>query len=198
MTAPASTRSRMTEERRGELLDAVLELLREVGYEALTMDAVAARARTSKATLYRLWDGKAGLVVEALGHRGEEHEPLPDTGSLRGDLAAIGARNAEAKKKPVTDDQAALLSAVMHAMMTDPELRVAVREQLIGPGMAELAAVFQRAVERGEIDPNCPALPYAPTLIVSFAITHMLLEEHDSFPMSLVGLLDNVVIPLLT
>jgi AcrR family transcriptional regulator len=187
----------MTGARRAELLDAVLELLREVGYEALTMDAVAARAHTSKATLYRLWEGKAGLVVEALGHRGEEHEPVPDTGSLRGDLSAIADRGAESKKK-VSDDQAALLPAVMHAVMTDPELRAAVRQQLIEPGLAELGAVFQRAVDRGEIDPSCTALPYAPTLVISFAITHMLLEEPEFFPASLRGFFDDVVIPLLT
>lgn len=197
MTAPAPARSRMTEARRGELLDAVLDLLREVGYEALTMDAVAARAHTSKATLYRLWDGKAGLVVEALGHRHEPHEPIADTGSLRGDLAAIAERNTEAKKQ-VSDDQAALLPAVMHAMMTDAELRAAAREQLINPGLAELAAVFQRGIERGEIDPNCAALPYAPTLVVSFAITHMLLEEPDTLQASIRGFFDDVIVPLLT
>lgn len=197
MTATEPVRSRMTEARRGELLDAVLDLLREVGYEALTMDAVAARARISKATLYRLWDGKAGLVVEALGHRHEEHEPIPDTGTLRGDLMAIAERNAAAKKK-VSDDEAALLPAVMHAMMTDQDLRATVRERLIAPGIAELRTVFQRAVDRGEIDPHRPALPYAPTLVISFAITHMLLDNPDTFADSLQGFFDDVVIPALT
>ena len=52
------TRSRLTPEREAELYAAVLDLLREVGYDALTMDAVAARTRSSKATLYRQWGSK--------------------------------------------------------------------------------------------------------------------------------------------
>lgn len=48
-------RTRLTPERESELYGAVLDLLREVGYDALTMDAVAARTRSSKATLYRQW-----------------------------------------------------------------------------------------------------------------------------------------------
>ena len=62
-------RSRITPEREAELYAAVLDLLREVGYDALTMDAVAARTRSSKATLYRQWGGKAKLVVRALRHQ---------------------------------------------------------------------------------------------------------------------------------
>ncbi len=56
-------RSRLTPEREAELYAAVLDLLREVGYDALTMDAVAARTRASKATLYRQWQGKPELVA---------------------------------------------------------------------------------------------------------------------------------------
>jgi len=187
----------MTDARRGELLDAVLELLQELGYEALTMDAVAARAHTSKTTLYRLWEGKAGLVVEALGHRRGEHPPAPDTGSLRGDLAAIAERDAAAKP-PLRDDQAALLPAVMHAMTTDPELRATVHAQVIAPGLADLAAMFQRAVSRGEIDAACPALRYAPQLIVSFVLAHLLIDDPQTFPRDIRGFFDDVLIPLLT
>lgn len=62
----ASRRSRITPEREAELHGAVLDLLREVGYEALTMDAVAARTKSSKATLYRQWGSKPELVAKAL------------------------------------------------------------------------------------------------------------------------------------
>ncbi|TXS09891.1 helix-turn-helix domain-containing protein, partial [Streptomyces sp. wa22] len=81
-------RSRLTPEREGELYAAVLDLLGEVGYEALTMDAVAARTRSSKATLYRQWGSKAELVVKALRHNKPVQLGEIDTGSLRGDFTA--------------------------------------------------------------------------------------------------------------
>jgi len=61
-------RTRLTSERESELYQAVIDLVREVGYEAMTMDAVAARSRSSKATLYRQWQGKPQLVAAAMRH----------------------------------------------------------------------------------------------------------------------------------
>ncbi|CAM5422282.1 TetR/AcrR family transcriptional regulator OS=Streptomyces alboniger OX=132473 GN=CP975_14595 PE=4 SV=1 [Streptomyces alboniger] len=66
--AATARRSRITPEREAELYTAVLDLLREVGYDALTMDAVAARTRSSKATLYRQPGGKPELVAKAVRH----------------------------------------------------------------------------------------------------------------------------------
>src|ERR1700722_815754 len=84
--------------RRGEgleaaLLDAAWDELQAFGYQALTMEAVADRAGTSRAVLYRRWPKKAELVVAALRRRrpmlsGE----VRDTGSLRGDVVAVLTR----------------------------------------------------------------------------------------------------------
>lgn len=62
----AAVRPRVEGAREGEILDATFDLLAEVGYDRLTMDAVAGRARAGKATLYRRWDDKCSLVVDAL------------------------------------------------------------------------------------------------------------------------------------
>ena len=70
------------------LRDAALDLLAEIGYDRLTIDSVAARAHASKTTIYRRWSGKAELIVDALNSLKGSH-PVPDTGSLRGDLEAI-------------------------------------------------------------------------------------------------------------
>ena len=70
------------------LRDAAIELLAEIGYDRLTMDAVAARARASKATIYRRWQNKAELVVDAVGCL-KGVTPLPDSGSLAGDLREV-------------------------------------------------------------------------------------------------------------
>lgn len=72
------------------ILDAALELVSEVGYERVTCDAIAARARASKATIYRRWPDKAALVADALGrHTEDEPAQAPDTGSLRQDLVQV-------------------------------------------------------------------------------------------------------------
>ncbi len=71
------------------ILRATLELLAESGYDQLTIDAVAARARCSKATIYRRWPDKAALVITAVRrHAGQPGIAAPDTGSLRSDLCA--------------------------------------------------------------------------------------------------------------
>ncbi|MFJ2114698.1 TetR/AcrR family transcriptional regulator, partial [Streptomyces sp. NPDC087850] len=85
-------RSRITPERETELYRAVLDLLREVGYDALTMDAIASRTRSSKATLYRQWKGKPQLVATALRRSKPVSVGELDTGSLRGDFQTLVTR----------------------------------------------------------------------------------------------------------
>lgn len=126
--------------------DAALDLLSEIGYDRLTMDAVAARAHASKATIYRRWPGKASLVVDALNcSKGEVH--AVDTGSLEGDLAAIseGACSKESRF------DASLMLGIITALAHDDELRLVFRERMIHPRTAVMRAIFERAVERGEV-----------------------------------------------
>jgi len=80
-------RPRVEGEREDEIFEACVDLLIQVGYDRLTMDAVAKRARASKATLYRRWETKASLVVDALVRaKGTPHVEDHDTGDLRSDL----------------------------------------------------------------------------------------------------------------
>ena len=85
----------MTGEREDEILDAAFTELLHVGYDRLTFDSVARAARASKATLYRRWETKSALVVDAfLRHKGATHAQVPDEGSLRADLLALVAPKA--------------------------------------------------------------------------------------------------------
>ena len=73
--------------REDAILAAAAELVTEIGYERVTVDAIAVRARSSKATMYRRWAGKAELVAEALRRSAEGADTTPpDTGTVRGDL----------------------------------------------------------------------------------------------------------------
>src|SRR3954465_11505598 len=84
--AATHLRPRVEGDRERQILDAAMEVLAEVGYDRLTMDAVAQRAKASKATLYRRWNSKAPLLVESLARMKTTPEVLPDTGDLRTDM----------------------------------------------------------------------------------------------------------------
>lgn len=143
-TATARRNTRLTPEREMELYTAVVELLREVGYEALTMDAVATRTRSSKATLYRQWKGKPELVATALRACKPVRAEEVDTGSIATDLYEM------ARGVPEQEDQdaAAVMRALAHAATHNPDLGNALREALIEPEMAALRRMLDRAVER--------------------------------------------------
>jgi AcrR family transcriptional regulator len=142
----AQTRPRVEGEREQEILDSTIDILAEVGYDRLTMDAVATRAKASKATLYRRWNGKAQLVIDALTSQ-KEPMSLPDTGSLRGDL--LGAF---CGMGGLTDgNQMAILGSVITAIARDAEFAEAFRRDFIGPKKALTSEMYRRAQERGEI-----------------------------------------------
>ena len=141
-------RPRVEGEREDEILDATLALLIEVGYDRLTMDAVAKRSRASKATLYRRWETKASLAIDALLRaKGAPHVELPDTGTLRGDLLAAFC----GPKGPAGHAGTRALGAVVTALSSDPEFAAEFRERFIAPKLAVSAEIYQRAQARGEI-----------------------------------------------
>ncbi|MEU6801822.1 TetR/AcrR family transcriptional regulator [Streptomyces neyagawaensis] len=194
MTETATARrSRLTPEREAELYAAVLDLLREVGYDALTMDAVAARTRSSKATLYRQWGGKAELVAKAIGKEKSMGACTVDTGSLRGDLHALARREDDC----VMEQNSALMRGLAMAVHTNPELLVAFREFLIEPQVAEFQRLLARAVERGEVRPGNPALDFVMHMMLGAFVTRTLLEELPPTQAFLVSYIDAVVLPAL-
>ena len=144
--AATHLRPRVEGDREREILDAALEVLAEVGYDRLTMDAVAQRAKASKATLYRRWNSKATLVVDALATQ-KTTPPVPDSGDLRTDLliAFCGMGG-------LTDhDTTQTFGAVMTALSTDPEFAAEFRARVLQPKAQVSRTVFQRAADRGEV-----------------------------------------------
>jgi len=135
-------------QREEAILLATLQLLAESGYDQLTIDAVAARARCSKATIYRRWPGKAALVMTAVRrYAGRSGTPAPDTGSLRSDLLAA----LQAMRSSLTEADAALILGLLIAMRRDPELAATVRDQVLDAKREALGAAIGRAIARGEI-----------------------------------------------
>ncbi|MFF3938911.1 TetR/AcrR family transcriptional regulator [Streptomyces phaeofaciens] len=188
-------RSRITPEREAELYEAVLDLLREVGYDALTMDAVAARTRSSKATLYRQWGGKADLVAMAVRHSKPGGVGLGDidTGSLRGDLHALTARSDDCEM----EQSSALMRGLAMAVHGNPDLLKAFREHLIEPEMAEFRRVVQRAIDRGEVRPDNPAIEFMMHMMIGGFAARTMIDEKPPTQAFLLSYIDAVVLPAL-
>ncbi|MFR9795931.1 TetR/AcrR family transcriptional regulator [Streptomyces sp. MS06] len=194
MTEAATVRrSRITPEREAELYGAVLDLLREVGYDALTMDAVAARTRSSKATLYRQWGGKPELVARAIRHDKPGRPGEIDTGTLRGDFQALVAREDDC----TMEQNSALMRGLFMAVHSNPDLLRAFRELLVEPEMAEFRAVLQRAVDRGEVRADNPAREYVVHMLIGAFATRALIEDQPPTQAFLLSYIDAVVLPAL-
>src|SRR6476659_6260351 len=132
--------------RESELLAVTLELLQEHGYDRLTLDAVATTAHASKATLYRRWPTKAELVMAAFIEGVRQVAVDPDTGTLRGDLLAIGEQICGH-----VSTQAGTIRAVLVEIGRNAELNAVMQDQFLAQKEALMAEVLARAVDRGEI-----------------------------------------------
>lgn len=128
------------------VLRAAADLVVEVGYADLTIAAIAERAGTSKPAIYRRWPSKAHLVHEAAFPDGEGLS-LPDTGSLRDDLAEMLRRTAAAFADPVAR---ALTPGLMAEIAADPTLHPALLERFGGvwKGFGDRIVI---AAEHGEV-----------------------------------------------
>ncbi|MEU9749098.1 MULTISPECIES: TetR/AcrR family transcriptional regulator [Streptomyces] len=186
-------RTRLTPERESELYGTTLDLLREVGYDALTMDAVAARTHSSKATLYRQWGSKPELVARALRHNKPADVARIDTGSLRGDFLAMVSMADDCQM----ERDAALMRGLFHAVHDNPDLFQALRDLLIEPELNGLGLFVHRAVERGEISADQPALKYVTHMLVGAFVARQLVEDRPVDQAFLRDYIDAVLLPAL-
>ncbi len=136
--------------RDADILDAALEVLAETGYDRMTMDMVAARAKAGKATVYRRWASKGELVVDAIACMKKndiDFEHLPDTGTLRGDLVAM------IKPHAIEDGERKLqiMAGLTSMLARDPDLVDAVTAAIVEPRASVNRLFMRRAIERGEI-----------------------------------------------
>ena len=134
---------------RERMLRAALEVLDEAGIAGLSMEAVARRAGASKATLYRRWPSTGALLVDAMDATFQPF-PTPDTGSLKGDVAALlTAFVTMLERTPFPR----LLAAFIDAAERDPTL-AALHADLTRRRREPLLAVLSQARERGGLDPR--------------------------------------------
>jgi AcrR family transcriptional regulator len=129
------------------ILAATLQILQEVGYQALTIEAVAARAHVGRPTIYRRWPSKPALVVAALLASSQLALPDIDTGSLRDDLVAVQRRQLDL----MNADTRRVTAGLVADLAGDAELREIYEREYLVPRRGVVWRVLQRGVERGEI-----------------------------------------------
>jgi AcrR family transcriptional regulator len=187
------------ESRDTAILEATLAVLGEVGYDRLTIDAVAAKAKASKATVYRRWPDKAALVVDAMqtvnplrDADGELQCLWPDTGSLRGDLLA-GAR---AFMERLTSEEGRLIVAVMTAQAHNPELAQAMRAAHYEDKRRSCRILVDRAIGRGELTSAASADTFVEVL-PAIMFNRLLLSGEPFDEAFLTPVVDDIALPLL-
>ncbi|WP_179466615.1 TetR-like C-terminal domain-containing protein [Mycolicibacterium vinylchloridicum] len=178
--------------REAELLAATLQLLQQHGYERLTVDAVAATAKASKATVYRRWPSKGELVLAAFIEGCRQVAVLPDTGTLRGDLLRLGEAITEHATR-----HSATIRAVMVEVSRDPALREAMQHQFLDGRKALIESVLQNAVDRGEIQGEAVSDELW-DLLPGYLIFRSIVPNRPLTAETVRIFVDNVLIPSLT
>ena len=178
-----------------EILDAALEVLAEAGYEGMTVDMVAARAKAGKATVYRRWPSKSELVIEAVScmKRSEyDLDELPDTGTLRGDLVAM------IRPHSVEDveQRMQVMGGLVSMLSRDPHLADAVNEAITAPRAEVNRRLMQRAMDRGEIraDSDIETVAHIGPSMAAYRVLMLRKPVDREF---LVSMIDGVVLPAL-
>lgn len=175
-----------------ELLAVTLELLQQEGYDGLTVDAVAAKARASKATVYRRWPTKAELVLAAFIQGVGQAAVAPETGSLRGDLMQLAAVVCEQARA-----HASTMRAVMVEVSRNPALNEVMQHQFLDQKKALFVHVMGQAVERGEIAAEA-VYDDLWDLMPGYLIFRSIWADRPPTPETIQALVDDVMMPSLT
>jgi AcrR family transcriptional regulator len=188
---PAHRRTR----RRGDALlgaihTAVLEELACSGFAGLSIERVAERARTGKASIYRRWPSRLELVLDALDHTMPQLDALPDTGNTREDLLIVLRRIARAMSSRAGDAARACFGPGV-----DEELSDAIRERLLPPRKAALLSILRRGAERGEV--RASAVTQRVAEIGPMLLQGEIMQRGRITDAAVVEILDDVLMPLL-
>jgi AcrR family transcriptional regulator len=184
--------------RRGAALEAaiyqaVLQQLSTVGFGAMTIEGIAAAARTGKAAIYRRWPSKEELVADTLDNVLPSLNLPRDSGNVRSDIAQIFDLMTATMESPAGGAMQALLGELGH----DHDFIKTLHERVLAPRKALMLEILRRGVERGDVRPDAvkPVIAEAgPALLV-----HRLLMYGPPIDPSYVDdILDEVVMPLIS
>lgn len=191
-TADRATAPSPWSPREAELLAVTLRLLQQHGYDRLTVDAVAATARASKATVYRRWPSKAELVLAAFIEGTRQVAVPPDTGTLRGDLLRLGELIAQHVRR-----HAGTIRAVLVEVSRNSALNDVMQRQFVDHRKALISHVLGQAVDRGEID-RAAVNDELWDVMPGYLVFRAIIENRPPTARTVQALVDGVLIPSLT
>jgi AcrR family transcriptional regulator len=178
--------------RETELLNVTLRLLQEHGYERLTVDAVAATAKASKATVYRRWPTKADLVLAAFIEGVRQVAIPPETGTLRGDLLQVGEICREHSRL-----HASTIRAVLVEVSRNSRLNYVMQHEFVEQRKALINHILDEAVDRGEID-AAAITDDLWDLLPGYLIFRSIVSGRTPNRSTVEALVDHVIIPSLS
>lgn len=137
-------------ETRQAILNASYELLLEQGFAQVTVDKIAERAGVSKATIYKWWPNKAGVVLDGFLSAASARLPVPDMGSVRRDMSAHAVNLACFLSSP----EGKVITELVGGSQFDPALAEECRSRYFSPRRQEATGLLKRGVDRGELSPD--------------------------------------------
>jgi len=181
------------------ILEAAFDELTEVGYATFTVEGVAARARTGKASIYRRWPTKQELVLDAL----QEHLPTPEACGIQS-VMPDDVTTADALRQIAQVISGILESPAGQAMRaikceaySDPELARLVDDRFQAPRRAAMIGLLQRGIDRGEVRPDAATAMIADVLPAVLA-HRIVLQREPVTKKTITEIIEQVMIPLVS
>jgi AcrR family transcriptional regulator len=174
------------------IIAATLELLADGGYDALTMEAVAARAAVGKATVYRRFPGKEQLVIEAVASLVEPPERV-DGASVRDELVALLE---VVRRKSDSSLAGKIFPRLLGASADNPQLMRRYREQVLEPRRRRFLSVLARAVDEGLLRPDVELDHAADLLVGPMVYRNLIRNDPPPGPELAARIVDDVLVAL--
>jgi AcrR family transcriptional regulator len=195
--APATSSRRRGAALEDAILAAAFDELTEVGYTAFSVEAVAARARTGKASIYRRWPTKQQLLLDALCARMPSAEScgfepvLDDSVTTKQALHNVAQAIAAVITSPAGD----AMRAIKCEAATDPQLARMIDEQFQAPRRLAMLALLQRGVERGEVRPDA-VTPLVADVIPAILTHRVIMMREELSEQIITEIIEQIFIPL--
>ncbi|RSS51166.1 TetR/AcrR family transcriptional regulator [Streptomyces sp. WAC06614] len=176
------------------ILDSALDQLSTVGWNGLTMEGVAAGARTGKAAVYRRWSSKADLVAEVLRAGIPPLGEIPDQGSVREDLRLLCRR----MRDGMHSRPGQALRSLLHECDSESseQFHAVIRSVLTEPSVRQVKTLVQRGIERGDVRPDATG-DYVADVIPAMMMYRSKVCGSEWSDAEIADLLDQVLVPLL-
>ena len=173
------------------IIDASIDLLVRDGYDRLSVEGVATAAGVGKATVYRRWDNKADLVIDAMATLKPSIDTI-DTGSLDGDIELMVVASCSRTSQRLLQ----VMVSICSALPREPELLEAFKTRFTEPRIALITEMLVRARNRGEVGPDVD-VAMAASLVPSLMLQRVLTTGQPAGRVYAEQVVGSVLLPVL-